>query len=195
VEPKRFGSIVPILVALLLIGLLAGGYFVPRMMTERRWANERAARAAMRMLPQAEAAFRTNDADKNGIQDFWTGDVAGLYTYGLIPREIAEADVAPLVPLVPQPIPYHGHYFKALLADDSESPPAVYRQVTDKKSGAVHNIERFGFVAYPAGGLASPKYMWIINEYNMDFRSPTTVPVPDNWPTDLQLKHTWAKVD
>jgi hypothetical protein len=145
-------------------------------------------------LAYAEADFRTNDRDGNGINDFWTGDVAGLYKYGLIPREWAEADTAPLVPLVPEPIPYKGYYFKALMADDSMTPPALYRQDTDKKSGKVHNLERFGFVAYPAGGIAPAKYMWIVNENNSVPRRPLTSPPTSNWPSDDEQKSYWSKV-
>jgi hypothetical protein len=187
--------IIEIFIGVSLLGGLAIGYFVPKALRERRWANERATRGAMRVLSVAEYGYRGQDLDGNGIKDFWTADVAGLFKYGMISREIAEADAAPLVPLVPQPIPYHGYYFKALVADDSVSPPIVYRQVTDKKSGAVHNPDRFGFVAYPAGGLSPPKFMWIINENNTDFGGRTTVPVPDNWPADQQLKNSWSKVD
>lgn len=193
-EPQRFGSITQLLVALSLIGLLAIGYFLPKYLKERRWANEGAARMAMGILAAAERGYRSQDVDGNGIHDYWTADIAGLLRYGMIPRELAEADAAPLVPLVPQPIPYHGYYFKALVADDSVTPAAAYRQDTDKKSGAVHNLDRFAFVAYPAGGLGSPKHLWITNQ-DGELRSPITVPVPGNWPTDLQLKSTWGKVD
>jgi hypothetical protein len=193
-KPSQTSWATSIAVTLVLLTLLAGAWFVPEWLRHRRAANERAGELGLAKIASAEADFRFNDRDRNGIQDFWTGDVAGLYAYGLIPREIAEADAAPLVPLVPQPIPYQGHYYRALVADDSESPPVDYRQVTDPKSGAVHHVERFGFVVYPAGGLAPPRYMWIVCENYTCFRSPAADPAPSRWPTDNNLKRFWAKV-
>jgi hypothetical protein len=102
-------------------------------------------------LSSAETDYRANDRDGNGINDFWTGDVAGLYQFGLIDRSIAEADVRPITPLVPKPIPRRGFFFVALDADRRENPPEPYRQDTDKKSGKVHNLRGFGFCAFPAG--------------------------------------------
>ena len=179
---------------MLALMLIAAWHFVPPMLRSHRAANERAGREAIHGLASAEADYRGNDRDGNGIHDFWTGDVSGLYAYGLIPREVAEADAAPLVPLVPHPIPYKGHYFRALVADDYETPPLTYRQVTDPKSGAVHNLGHFGFVIYPAGGFNAPKYMWIVNENNTSMRNPMTAPIPTNFPSDNQLKSFWSKV-
>jgi hypothetical protein len=193
-KPYRTSWATSIAVTLVLLTLLAGAWFVPGWLRRRRAAQEREGVLGLATIANAEADFRANDRDRNGILDFWTGDVAGLYTYGLIPREIAEADAAPLVPLVPQPIPYQGHYYRALIADDSQSPPIDYRQVTDPKSGAVHNPQRFGFVVYPAKGLVPPKYVWIVNENNTCFHSTVAGPPPSRWPSDNQVMRFWSKV-
>jgi hypothetical protein len=178
---------------------LAGGagllWWLPQRAKQTRMFNERHASTTMKVLTSAEADFRANDRDGNGVNDFWTGDIAGLYKYGLIPRELAEADAAPLAPLVPQPIPYRGYFYKALLRDASETPPLEYRQDTDKKSGPVHNRERFGFVAYPADPWKTGKYSYLINENNTAFRSPASVPPPSNFPDDAGLKSAWSKYD
>jgi hypothetical protein len=189
------GSITPIVAALLLLGILGGAVGAPRWIDHRRAESDRSAGQALWKLTHAESEFRSQDLDHNGIQDFWTGDVAGFYAYGLIPRELAEADTAPLHPLVPQPIPYHGYYFKALKQDDSETPPVEYRQDTDQKSGKVHNLDRFGFVAFPAGGLATGKRIKVVNENNTVFKTPSTNPVPTAWPTDNQMRSFWSKID
>src|SRR5262245_60831565 len=47
---------------------------------------------------------------------FWVGDITELYRLGQISREVAEADTAPLDPLVPKPVPFHGYYVRALLS-------------------------------------------------------------------------------
>ena len=193
-EPRKSGSIFPILLTVLLSALLAGGLLGPGYLREFRSGNERAAPHVIATLCSAEALFRWEDRDGNGIKDYWTADVAGLYRYGLISREIAEADTAPLVPLVPTPIPYKGYYFRALVADDFEIPSVPYRQVTDLKSGAVHHLEKFGFVAYPAGGLFPTTYMWIVCETNTSLRSPMDIPVPVNFPSKQEFLSRWSKV-
>ncbi|HUR39419.1 MAG TPA: DUF2950 family protein [Planctomycetota bacterium] len=194
-ERNRRGSWTPIVSALLLLGLLAAAVGIPEGLKRYRLEKERSASQALWMLTKAEGEFRMNDRDGNGVQDFWTTDVASLYALGLIPRELAEADAAPLHPLVPQPIPYHGYYFRALQQDDSETPPAAYRQVTDKKSGAVHNLERFGFIAYPAEGFTAGKFFRIVNENNTVFHSLTGNPVPTAWPSDNQIRVSWSKIE
>lgn len=45
---------------------------------------------------------------------YWVGDVSELHRMGEIIREVAEADTAPLKPMVPQPIPFHGYYVRAI---------------------------------------------------------------------------------
>lgn len=65
------------------------------------------------------------------MKDYWTRDVAGLFRNGLIPRKMAEADVAPIRPLVTKPVPYHGYFLRAIEANAYETPPVTYAQVTD----------------------------------------------------------------
>jgi hypothetical protein len=103
------------------------GWWLPRRAAQRRKTNEGNAVKALRSIGFAQADFRANDRDDNGVPDFWTGDVAGLRRYGLIDRATAEADARPLDPLVPLPIPRDGYYFRALELDDSEA-PVPYRQ-------------------------------------------------------------------
>src|SRR5258708_732588 len=60
-----------------------------------RASNERIASTTLKQFTSAEAEFRANDRDRNGVNDFWTGDVSGLYSLTvdghelqLIPREV-----------------------------------------------------------------------------------------------------------
>jgi len=77
---------------------------------------------------------------------FWCGDVAELYIRGKISREIAEADVNPLKPLVDHPKPYHGYYFVAM-----ESGPDIRTgHGTISLKGNLLSTDTFGFCAYPA---------------------------------------------
>ena len=179
-----------------LIGVVGAGFtfwWLSARARERRWQNERSAMASLVMLSKAESDFRANDRDGNGIRDFWTGDVAGLYRLGLIERSVAEADTGPLAPLVSKPIPRNGCCFKALRRDRSETPPVVYAQATDKTSGNVHHEERFGFCAYPAEPGVTGNKIFIVNENNTVFRAAVgKVPIPQDWPADHELKSFWT---
>lgn len=52
---------------------------IPGLVHSRRAYNERGPSASLKTLATAEIDFRANDRDNNRINDFWTGDVAGLY--------------------------------------------------------------------------------------------------------------------
>jgi hypothetical protein len=166
--------------------------WLPKRRAAERLGNERSAQSSLRTLSTAEADFRLNDRDQNGVPDFWTGDVAGLC--GLAGRDIAQADAHPIHPLVVTPIPHHGYYFAALLFDDSETPPEAYRQDTDRKSGKVHHLSKFGFVAFPADPASGMK-IYIINENNTVFHRVDEAPPPKNWPTDAELMRFWSKIN
>jgi len=174
------------------LGLAFG---VPAWRKHRIQENERAAFKAMQLLVTAEADFRANDRDGNKVNDFWTGDVAGLHFLSpgglpleLIPKSLAEADAAPLVPRGSGPVPYKGYYFRALAADGSETPPEVYRQETDKTSGKVHHPSKFGFVAYPAEPGVTGTLVLVVNENITVFPKHIDGPPPVNFPTDEELK-------
>jgi len=113
---------------------------------------------------------------------------------GLIERDLALADAHPIHPLVPTPFPYHGYYFAALQFDDSETPSEPYQQDTDKKSGKVHHLSKFGFVAFPADP-ASGKKTYIINENNTVFHRVREAPTPKSWPADKEIVQFWSKID
>jgi len=147
--------------------------------------NERAVSTALKSLTSAEADFRANDRDWNLVNDFWTADVAGLYSLKggekhdqelrLIERRVAEADAKPLKPLVSAPIPYHGYFFIALDGDDNMAgtPDRYYKQDTggNPPMGKVHNTSKFAFSAYPAEYGVTGKFTFLVNENNTIFRS------------------------
>ena len=183
------------------IGIGAIAYYYLSFMPERIRSNERHAIGALKMLTAAQADFRANDRDGNGVSDFWTADVAGLYyvrsaffpgapEIRLIDSAVADADARPLQARTP--VPYHGYYFIVLDADDSISgtPESFYKQDTGGRPpmGKVHNTSRFGFCAYPAEYGLTGKCTFIVNENNTIFRmdsggKPVTH-FPDDGPKD-----------
>lgn len=158
-----------------------------------RVSNERHASRLLKSLAPAEADFRANDRDQNGIQDFWTGDVAGLYEAGrLIERELAEADAAPLKPLVPKPVPFHGYFFRALLTDRSVNPPEEYGQSTDRSGRKVHHPSKYGFVAYPAehGKTGNVVLLFDHGQTMIQRQGPEVLL---HWPSDEELRKSYPR--
>lgn len=77
-NPRGF-SLNQLLVIVAVIVIVAS-LMVPGMNQSRRASNERQASASLKTMASAEADFRANDRDGNGVNDFWTGDAKGLYT-------------------------------------------------------------------------------------------------------------------
>jgi hypothetical protein len=128
----------------------------------------------LRVIAAAEEEFRNGDRDNNGVQDYWTLDVAGLSRFNgrtaqpgpLIPREVAAADGAH-----DGSKPRHGYYFKAL---PGGSPT------------------KFAFCAYPADYDRSGKWTFVLNEKREFFRVDTGGKAIDRWAPDPS---TWIPME
>ncbi len=192
---------------------------IPGLLSSQRAANERNASASLKTLATAESDFRANDREDNKVNDFWTGDVAGLYCMTsaaiagnadvplkLIEVSIAGADAVPLaagaaggeyaeITDYTSMAPKSGYYFRAMMRDrEGEEDYAVDTGGTPVM-GAVHNNSRFGFCAYPANYWSSGKKTFIINEGNTMFWMDTQGKPVLEWPTDAELRAGWSKMD
>lgn len=119
-------------------------------------------------------------------EGYWTGDVAGLFERGKIPREIAEADSRPLKPLVDRPHPYHGYLFVAL-----ESGPGP-EDIPISLKGVKISKDTCAFCAYPMEkGANRPVYLV---GPSGQFRKVVEDGIPVlEWPKDL--RKSWWIVD
>ena len=164
-------------------------------------ANEKSAAMSMKTLAIAEADFRANDRDSNGLHDFWVGDVSGLYRYTinnkeikLIDKAIADADATPLkTPALsalklPQPAPKSGYLFAVLPRYVDKDKPAAYH------SGNGRNAQKFGFTAYPAEPGKSGRLTFLIGESNTLWEKDLGGKPPDGFPAD-PAKEGWEKSD
>lgn len=184
--------------------LLLIGYFVwAHVRSDNIASNERHASAATKLLASAQADFRGNERDGNGVQDFWTGDVAGLFyrpgpdgaPLRLIEQGVADADARPLKPLPGGPVAYHGYYFRVMTWDESETPREPLQKETDKTSGKVHHPAKFAFCAYPVKYGVTGRNTYIINEGNTVFWTYRNGEPMDHWPSDHDRRHQWSLGD
>lgn len=178
-----------VLIILLVLVVVA----VPTLRAGRRADNERRGAAALRQIANAEAAFRSQDSDNNGRNDYWTGDVSGLYRIApsasadpikLIDYDTALADGRRLRELRPgEPFSFRtdalpneasralsGYHFQTL--ESFETRDAVNQPLND---GTGHHAERFGFIAYPESYGSSGQLCWMISESGLLYvRNPRT---------------------
>jgi len=168
--------------------------------------NEELAASALKIIAAAEADFRASDRDGNGVNDFWTGDVAGLYlltpkgerfAIKMIGVTLATADARPLPresgATPAPPLPRHGYWYRALRKDRSAPAPQEYALDTTGAGGPkTFNRNRFGFVAYPAEYGVTGARTLIINESTSILWKDTRGEPVEDWPDDVALKREWT---
>jgi len=158
---------------------------------QRSHPTERPPSTALKTIASAQADFRANDRDGDGVNQFWRADIAGLYALApsggpairLIERSLALADARPVYDLT-QPgerAPKQGYWYRAIRGADEKTLDA----------GA-----RFAAVAYPADYPKSGKYTFIVDENNTIFRADLGHGKGlEGFPTDDELRTKWAKLD
>jgi hypothetical protein len=175
-------------------------------------ANERNASFTLKTFATAQADFRSNDRDANRLNDFWVGDVSGLYRIDageaikLIEESAAAADARPCVPLdkagsfpagkeaakfvaLGKPAPKAGYWFAAVPSYEDETGATVkYDQ------GNGRNASMFGFCTYPAEHPKTGKFTYLISEYYTVWKKDTGGKPVELMPQDLR-KAGWTKVD
>jgi len=172
-------------------------------------SNERNASATLKTLATAEADFRANDRDANHVNDFWVGDVSGLYRIDpgdggikLIEIAVCCADAKPCQPL-DKAGTQHGSKF---IAAGVSAPKAGYRYAVVEKyqddkgaaakydEGKGRNPSMFGFCAYPEEYGKTGKSTFMLNENNWVWGKDTGGKPVDVFPAD-PAKEGWKKLD
>lgn len=185
------------------VGVIITALCIPALLGSQRASNERHASTFLKSLSSAEADFRANDRDGNRVNDFWTGDVSGLYyvrpqgggpEVRLIEEPLANADAKPVFALPRGSVPWQGYRYHALDRDDGvKGAESEYRQDTDKSGWKVHNESKFGFCAFPEDE-GSGKYIFTLNENNTVFREERVTP-RTNFPAQEEFESKWSGMD
>jgi prepilin-type N-terminal cleavage/methylation domain-containing protein len=195
-------TLIELMIVIAIIAIIAA-IAIPGLLSSQRASNERNASTSLKTLTSAEADFRANDRDWNHVNDFWTGDVKGLFCLSsaaitgagnltsdpavkLIELSVASADSDSNVPGVGTeqyalaqfavPSSKAGYWYQALRLDLSvAAAEQTYKldTVGTPAMGSCHNSSKFGYLAYPDSQSAG-KYTFMVNENNTIFRAATS---------------------
>ena len=196
-------TLIELMVVLAIIAVIAA-IAIPGLISSQRSSYERAASASMKSIAIAEADFRSNDRDGNGVNDFWVGDVKGLYTMTncavpgkaggtvdppirLIELSLAAADSDGVtVPAGGDCMDVTqfgvfaakaGYWYSALLVDGSlpAGPDATYQQDTIGNV-PMGSCHNLGRFGFIAfpESMVFGKFVYVLNEGNTIYRSATT---------------------
>jgi len=174
------------------------GYFAAGVLVYNRFSTPRNAAASLKTLAIANADLRTNDRDDNKVNDYWVGDVSGLYWLArvggseimLIEMSIATADARPRPVPGGHPqdpfAPKAGYAFRALTYYEDRSGRSVPYDTGDGR-----NPSAFGFAAYPADYRLLPAESFIINERGTVHGKDLKGAIIDTYPFD-PLAEGWS---
>lgn len=174
-------------------------------------ASERNGAFTLKTFATANADFRSNDRDNNQVNDFWVGDVSGLWRIDveggikLIEINAASADARPLLPLdkegalpnlpktrykaAGKAAPKAGYWFAAIEKYQDEA--GAFVKYDD---GTGRHTHKFGFCAYPADYGVKGKMTFVVTEDNMIYRKDTGGKPVVQWPSD-PAKDGWQRYD
>ncbi len=160
---------------------VVAGAALPEFMRARQRGgafNEKTAQARLRSIHQAEEVFRDSDCDQNGVEDYWTRDVAGLYGLKyksgdlifLVDTDLAGADPEGAARYGLPYAPANGYAFKMMTAGPDGSP---YQADEDKDGLRATHKSRFGVTAYPVPYKAAGRFTFILNEEGKIYKKDT----------------------
>lgn len=201
---RRSGfTLIELMIVIAIIAIIAA-IAIPGLLSSQRASNERNASTSLKTLTSAEADFRANDRDWNHVNDFWTGDVKGLYTLTsaavsgngnsttdpiikLIELSIASADAdGSLITAGGEnaalstfaiPSAKAGYWYQALILDNAAAGTAeATYQLDTNGTPAMGSCHNFAKFGFAAfpDSQAGGKYVYMVNENNTIFRSATS---------------------
>ena len=193
---KQGFTLIELMIVIAIIAIIAA-IAVPGLLASQRASNERNAFASLKTLATAEADFQTGDRDANRVPDYWTADVAGLYSLSststpdlpikLIDITVAGADVTGGQPIPTASAAVSGRtastvamstliqlsqkagYWYGALSENNQT-TTTYALITDGGATATHNRSWFGFSALPDVLNGSGNWVFILNESNTVFK-------------------------
>lgn len=195
-DMRKGFTLIELMIVIAIIAIIAA-LAIPGLLNAQRASNERNASASLKTIATAQADFRSNDRDGNRVNDYWTGDLAGLYAIDnsstgtatpqpirLIELSVGLADAFPMPDLLSNgnygtpmttygaQAPKAGYWYLSLFEDlqvTASGGVGSYKQDTDGSGDPVHNSSRFAAAAMPESYGASGNRVFILSEGNTMF--------------------------
>lgn len=182
-------TLIELMIVIAIIAIIAA-IAIPGIIAAMRTANERNASASLKGITAVQVTFKSSDSDMNGVNDYWTADIAGLHwirptgastPIGMIelPMALADGNVNAVA------IQNAGNSVPATHLSSPKSSYWFQAQLDYNPSGATEtaygtqNVDRFSFIAYPNSYGTSGKLVFIVSEggamYKRDGLSDTAV--------------------
>ena len=183
-------TLVELMIIITIIATIAA-IAIPGLMKSQRSSNERNAASSLKNLSSAEIDFYTNDRDTNGIKDFWTRDVSGLYSLcsiqspepiRLVELTLAAADSNPsgagaaaasgvhvAISTYMRVSPKAGFWYVAMTTDPEGQPYQAATQGIPPLDQPWYNLTRFGFLCYPDTPTVA-QYLYVLNENHVVYK-------------------------
>ena len=207
---QRGFTLIELMIVIAIIAIIAA-IAIPGILSASRAANERNASGSLKTIVSAQLIFKGSDTDNNGLNDFWTADIKGLYFIAagtptatpvrMIEVSLAQADANP----DPQ-----SDYTNPAAGTLPSTPKAGYWYLTltnyEQPKGTTNNAygrrnpDRFGYITVSSAYPSSGRLVFILSEnWNMFKRDPggssayiqTAPTLPSNDP-DLVLTTAFA---
>jgi prepilin-type N-terminal cleavage/methylation domain-containing protein len=169
---SRGFTLIELMIVIAVIAVVAA-VAIPGIVSSVRTSNERNASASLKNLFPAQMTFKTTDADRNGVSDFWSLDVNGLYDFlpsgasepiKMIEVAVALADVntkpSPMYTLPPtrRSSPKAGYWYQNVGGNWDVATGSFV------DLGPPDAVNQFGFAAIPHSYGSSGKLIFCINQ-------------------------------
>lgn len=173
-------------------------------------SNEKSAIGSIKMIREMSVIFRMEDCDRNAENDFWTGDVSGLYrilnaagnSIAKIEIPLAMADAAPIAAApgyvgalltAKSPVPKAGYFFRAMTTDETGN--AYNKNMMGDGKTVALNTSKFAFCAYPALYGKTGKMTYIVSQEGTVWKKDTGGKPVITWPAANPKTQGWGTID